>query len=72
MAWDGCDLKYHLIAAPCCGQGCYPPDQAAQGPIQPGLEHLQEQGIHNYSGQLGGFFIIIIYFILFCLVVFFC
>jgi len=22
---------------PCCRQGCHPPDQAAQGPIQPGL-----------------------------------
>jgi len=26
-------------------------DQAAQGPIQPGLEHLQGQGIHNIFGQ---------------------
>ena len=25
--------------------------QAAQGPIQPGLEHLQGWGIHNLSGQ---------------------
>jgi len=24
---------------------------AAQGPIQPGLEHLQGRGIHNLSGQ---------------------
>jgi len=27
------------------------PDQAAQGPIQRGLEYLQRQGIHNLSGQ---------------------
>ena len=26
-------------------------DQAAQGPIQPGLEHLQGWGIHSLSGQ---------------------
>ena len=26
-------------------------DQAAQGPIQPGLEHLQGRGIHNLLGQ---------------------
>jgi len=36
-------------------QGFQPPhfilDQAAQGPIQPGLEHLQGRGIHNLSGQ---------------------
>jgi len=27
------------------------PDQAAQGPIQPGLEHLQGWGIHSLSGS---------------------
>ena len=36
-------------------QGHQPPhlilDQAAQGPIQPGLERLQGQGIHSPSGQ---------------------
>ena len=26
-------------------------NQAAQGPIRPGLEHLQGRGIHNLSGQ---------------------
>ena len=26
-------------------------EQVAEGPIQLGLEHLQEQGIHNLSGQ---------------------
>jgi len=29
-------LPQHLLWA-----GCHPPDQAAQGPIQPGLGHLQ-------------------------------
>uniref|UniRef100_A0A8C9LBX5 Uncharacterized protein n=1 Tax=Pavo cristatus TaxID=9049 RepID=A0A8C9LBX5_PAVCR len=27
------------------------PTQAAQGPIQPGLEHLQGWGTHSFSGQ---------------------
>ena len=27
------------------------PDQAAQGPILPGLEHLQGRGTHSISGQ---------------------
>jgi len=37
-------------------QGHQPPhlilDQAAQGPIQPGLKHLQGWGTHSLSGQL--------------------
>uniref|UniRef100_A0A8V0XBP6 Sialin n=1 Tax=Gallus gallus TaxID=9031 RepID=A0A8V0XBP6_CHICK len=41
-------IKLHM-------QGHQPPhlilDQAAQGPIQPGLEHLQGQGIHSLSEQ---------------------
>ena len=41
MAWMGRDLKHHPVLTPCCGQDCYPLDQAAQGPIQHGLEHLQ-------------------------------
>lgn len=36
-------------------QGCQPAylilDWADQGPIQPGLEYPQEQGIHNLLGQ---------------------
>jgi len=36
-------------------QGHQPPDlildRAAQGPIQPGLKHLQGWGIHNLSGH---------------------
>jgi len=27
--------------------GCPPPTQAAQGPVQPGLEHLQGWGTHS-------------------------
>jgi len=41
---------------PCHRQGHQSPhlilDQAAQGPIQPGLEHLQGWSIHSLSGQL--------------------
>jgi len=31
--------------------GCNPPAEAAQGPIQPGLELLQGWGTHIFSGQ---------------------
>jgi len=46
MAWVGRDLKDHEAPTPPCHrQGHQPPylvpAQAAQGPIQPGLEHLQ-------------------------------
>jgi len=46
MAWVGRDSKDHEAPTPCSHrQGHQPPhlipDQAAQGPIQPGLEHLQ-------------------------------
>jgi len=55
MAWFGRDLKDHQAPTPCRRQGHQPPylilDQAAQGSIQPGLEHLQRRGIHNLSGQ---------------------
>jgi len=51
MAWVGKDLKGHLVPPQSHGQDCQPLDQvldqAAQGPIQPGLEHIQQQGIHN-------------------------
>jgi len=56
MAWVGSDLKDHQAPIPCHRQGHQPPhiilDQAAQGPIQPGLEYLQGRGIHNLSGSL--------------------
>jgi len=54
MAWVGRDLKDHESPTPLSGQGHQPPhllDQVAQGPIQPGLEPLPGQGIHNLSGQ---------------------
>jgi len=38
MVWFGRDYP---VPAPCHGQGCHPLDQAAWGPIQPGLQHLQ-------------------------------
>ena len=56
MAWVGRDAEDHQAPTPCHGQDHQPPylilDQAAQGPIQHGLEHLQEWGIHNLLGQL--------------------
>jgi len=36
---------------PCHRQGCHPAAQAAQGPIQPGLEGLQGWGTHSFFGQ---------------------
>jgi len=55
MAWVGRDLKDHQVPNPCHRQGCFPLNQAlgqvAQGPIQTGLEHLQEWDIHNFAGQ---------------------
>ena len=40
-------IKFHLAA-----MGWLPPPaQAAQGPIQPGLEHFQGWGIHSFFGQ---------------------
>jgi len=56
MAQVGRDPKGHESPPSRCMQGHQPPHlipaQAAQGPIQPGLEHLQGQGIHSLSGQL--------------------
>jgi len=44
MAWVGRDLKDHQAPTPCHRQGHQPPylilDQAAQGCIPPGPEHL--------------------------------
>ena len=55
MAWVGRDLNDHEAPTPCQTQGHQLPhlilDQAAQGPIQPGLEHLQGWGTHKLSGQ---------------------
>ena len=51
MAWVGSDIKDHLVPTSLPWDGCHSPDQAAQGRIQPGLEHLQGWSIHNFSGQ---------------------
>ena len=57
MAWDGRDLKDHQAPTPVPQAGLPTStsnarlDQAAQGPIQPGLEHLQGRGTHSISGQ---------------------
>ena len=54
--WPGLEGTSRImnLQSPCHRQGHQPPhllDQVAQGPIQPGLEHLQGWGIHNLSGQ---------------------
>jgi len=55
MASIGRDLKDHQGPTPLLQAG--PPtsifntNQAAQGPIQPGLENFQGWGIHSLSGQ---------------------
>lgn len=46
------NLKDHLdLLLPCNGQGHIPLDQAAWSPSQPGLEPIQEGGIHSFFGQ---------------------
>ena len=46
LEWLGLEgtLKIIKIQPPCHMQGCQPPDEAAQGPIQPDLEYLQRWG----------------------------
>jgi len=51
MAWVGRDLKDHQVPISAVGRAAPPPGQAAQGPIQPCLEHLQGWGTHGFSGQ---------------------
>ena len=55
MARVGRDLKHHEAPIPHHRRGHQPPhlilEQAAQGPIQPGLVQLQGQDIHTLSGQ---------------------
>jgi len=48
----GRNFKDHPAPTTCHGQGCSPPDQTAQGPINLGLEHLQGWDIHSFSRQL--------------------
>jgi len=50
LGWKG-PYRPSSSKAPCHGQGHLPLDQVAQSPIQPGLEHSQEGGIHIFSGQ---------------------
>ena len=56
--WSGLEgtLRIMNLQPPLRRQGHQPsrliPAQAAQGTIQPGLEHLQGWGIHNLSEQL--------------------
>uniref|UniRef100_A0A8C2SU90 Dynein light chain Tctex-type 2 n=1 Tax=Coturnix japonica TaxID=93934 RepID=A0A8C2SU90_COTJA len=54
MTRVGRDLKDHVVPTPLPGRATkHTPllDQVAQGPVQPGLEHLQGRGIHNLPGQ---------------------
>jgi len=51
MAWVEKEHSDHLISTPCYVQGRQPAAQAAQRPIQPGLECLQGWGIHSLLGQ---------------------
>ena len=50
----GLEGTFHTISfqPPRHRQGRQPPHQAAHSSIQPGLEHLQGEGIHSLSGQL--------------------
>lgn len=45
------DLNDHLVSDTCHGQGCLPPAQVAQDPIQPSLKHLQNP---PFTAFLGG------------------
>ena len=49
MAWIGRDLKDHVVPNPCHEEGCHPSDQAAQGPIQPVLEHLKGWSLLSFT-----------------------
>ena len=57
MEWPELEVtsKMTQFQLSCHGQGCQPLnkalDQVAQGPNQPGLEHLQGWGIYNSSRQ---------------------
>ena len=51
MVWVGRDLTDIWFQPPCHGQGHLPLEQGAQSSIQPGLEHCQGGGSHNFSGQ---------------------
>lgn len=44
-------FKGHLVQLPCNEQRHLQLNEVAQSPVQPNLESLQEQDIHNLSGQ---------------------
>jgi len=44
-------LQIIQLQPPCREQGHLPPDQVAESPVQPGLEHCQGGGSHSFSGQ---------------------
>jgi len=52
MAWLERNLEDYPVPTPLSWQGCPPPDQAAEGPIQCGLGHLQGWGTHSFLGSL--------------------
>jgi len=45
-------FRGHVVQPPCSEQGLLQPDQAAESPVQPGLEWFQGWGISHTSGQL--------------------
>ncbi|KAK4811229.1 hypothetical protein QYF61_022126, partial [Mycteria americana] len=51
--WFGLEgtFKGHLVQPPCNEQGHLQLDQAAQNPVQPGLECFQGWGIYHLPGQ---------------------
>ena len=52
MVWVGRELKDLLVPTPCHGQGHLPLDQAAESPVQPGLEHFREGASAASLGNL--------------------
>lgn len=52
MASFGGYLADLLVPPPLLRAGSHPPDQAAQGPMQPGLVHLQGWGTQTSLGNL--------------------
>jgi len=51
MGWAGRNLKAHPVPTPLLWAGCPTPAQAAQGPIQLGLAHLQGWSMHSSLGS---------------------
>lgn len=53
-AWFGLEGTFKTcISKPSAMDGDFPPDQAAQTPIQSVPEHFQWWAVHNISGQYG-------------------